>query len=156
MGNVTDLLRHTIATLAYRAGKAVRNAPPDFGHFTASPGTRTPVEILAHIGDLLDWAVSLADGAQQWHDSIPLPWDQEIARFFAALDKLDKRLTSGAYACKPERMFQGPIADAFTHVGQLSMLRRMVGSPVRPENYYQAEIVAGRVGPKQASPGKEF
>ncbi|MGI8745281.1 MAG: hypothetical protein ACR2NN_22455 [Bryobacteraceae bacterium] len=151
------MLRHTVATLAYRGGKAVRGAPAGFERFQAAPGTRMPVEILAHIGDLLDWAVSLADGAHQWHDSAPLPWDQEIARFFAGLDKLDQRLSSGtALGNKVEEIFQGPIADAFTHVGQISMLRRLAGAPVRAENYFRAEIVAGRVGPEQAKPGKEF
>jgi hypothetical protein len=152
-----DLLRHTLATLAYRAGKAVRGAPPDFASFQASPGTRTPAQILAHMGDLLDWAAVLADGKHRWHDSAPLPWDDEVARFFCALQALDDRLASPAPLGYPAgKIFQGPIADAFTHTGQISMLRRIAGVPVRGENYFKAEIAAGRVGAEQAAPRREF
>ncbi|MGC2323608.1 MAG: hypothetical protein WA463_13355, partial [Terriglobales bacterium] len=83
-----QLLRHSLATLAYRGGKAVRGAPPSFADFSAAGGVRTPGQILAHISDVLDWAFSLAEGQQRWQDSAPLPWDKEIERFFAALDKL--------------------------------------------------------------------
>jgi hypothetical protein len=142
------LLRHTIASLAHRGGKAVRNAPPGFAEFHAVEGTRTPAEILAHIGDLLDWGLSLAKGKEQWHDSPPLRWDQEVSRFFKALAALDQYLSSGDGLLTPaEKLFQGPIADAFTHVGQIAMLRRMSGSPVRGENYLQADIIAASVGP---------
>lgn len=151
------LLRHTVATLAYRGGKTLRGAPAGFRDFRAAPGTRTPGEILAHIGDLLDWALGLADGKHEWHDSAPLAWEQEIARFHAALDAFDRRLASGAPPGFPvEKIFQGPIADALTHVGQIAMLRRMAGSPVRGENYFGADIVAGRVGPEQTPPKREF
>jgi hypothetical protein len=150
-------LRHALATLAYRGGKAVRGAPRGFVRFKASPTTRTPAEILAHIGDLLDWGLALADGRHVWHDSKPLTWEREVERFFAALRKLDRRLASRkAVVFSAERLFQGPIADALTHVGQIAMLRRMAGSPVRGENYFKAEIAAGRVGRKQRSPVREF
>ena len=42
-----------------------------------------------------------------------------------------------------------------THTGQIAMLRRMAGCPMRGENYYRAEIVAGRVGPDQAAPVRD-
>lgn len=151
------LLRHTVATLAYRGGKAVSNAPAGFDQFRASDKTRTPGQILAHIGDLLDWALSLARGAQKWRDSAPLPWDEEIARFFAALQVLDSYLESDSQlGTTAEGLFQGPVADALTHVGQIAMLRRMAGAPIKGENYYKAEIVAGRVGPDQSSKRVEF
>lgn len=150
-------LRHTVATLAYRGGKAVRHAPAEFAAFKAGPTTRTPAEILAHVGDLLDWALGMADGRQDWHDSTPLPWEQEVDRFFAGLKKLDDRLASGAaLGFPPEKVFQGPIADALTHVGQIAMLRRMAGHPMRGESYFQADIAKGRVGPEQSEPRKEF
>jgi hypothetical protein len=152
-----SLLRHTVATLAYRGGKAVRHAPGEFAAFKAGPTTRTPVEILAHVGDLLDWALGLADGRYEWHDSTPLPWEQEVDRFFGGLKKLDDRLASGAaLGFPPEKVFQGPIADALTHVGQIAMLRRMAGHPMRGENYFQADIMKGRVGLEQSAPRKEF
>jgi hypothetical protein len=151
------MLRHTLATLSYRGGKAVRDAPAGFAEYRPAPSARTPVEILSHIGDLLDWAVGLADGRHVWRDATPLPWTQEIDRFFAALTALDGRLA----APKPlgfdaGKLFQGPIADALTHVGQINLLRRMAGAPVRGENYFKADIMAGRVGPEQAPPRREF
>ena len=152
-----SLLRHTVATLAYRGGKAVRHAPAEFAAFKAGPTTRTPAEILAHVGDLLDWGLGMADGRYEWHDSTPLPWQREVDRFFGGLKKLDDRLASGAaLGFPPEKVFQGPIADALTHVGQIAMLRRMAGCPMRGENYFQADIAAGRVGDEQSAPRKEF
>jgi len=150
-------LRHAVATLAYRAGKAVRGAPATFADFTVADGSRTPVRIVAHMGDLLDWALYLARGEQSWHDSMPLPWDLEVARLFAALAAFDAYLASEeSLGWSAERLFQGPIADALTHTGQLTMLRRLAGAPVRGENYARATITAGTVGISQAAPGYEF
>jgi hypothetical protein len=152
-----ELLRHALATVAYRGGKAVRQAPPGFADFQAGEGVRTPGQILAHIGDLFDWALSIAKGQQKWHDSKPLPWEQEVARFFAALKKFDNFLASGEPLHAPhEKLFQGPIADALTHVGQIGVLRRLARAPVKGESYYVAEIETGRVGAEQAKPKREF
>jgi len=151
------LLRHTVATLAYRAGKAVRGAPPEYAAFCAAPGVRTPAQILAHMGDLFDWALSIARGAEKWHNSSPLTWDAEVARFFAALGAFDGYLASGqTLHTSAERLFQGPIADALQHTGQLTILRRAGGAPIRAENYSRAEIVSGRVGSEQTPPRREF
>jgi hypothetical protein len=151
------LLRHMLATLAYRAGKALRGSPPGFGEMRVEDSLRSPGEILAHMGDLLDWGLSLAGGEKKWHAAAPLPWEQEVARFFAALAAFDGWLASGAPCAVPaEKLFQGPIADSFQHVGQIAMLRRMAGKPVRGENYFRADIAAGRVGAEQAPPGLEF
>lgn len=151
------LLRHTVATVAYRGGKTLRNAPATFGEFCGGEGLRTPAQILAHIGDLLDWALSIAQGQQRWQDSKPLPWKQEVERFFTALRKLDDFLASDEpLQASAEKMFQGPIADVLTHVGQIAILRRMAGAPLKGENYYAAEIEIGRVGAEQAKPKREF
>ena len=152
-----QVLRHTIATLAYRGGKAVRGAPAGFAEFRASETARTPGQILAHVGDLLDWALSVAEGSERWYNSAPLPWEQEIERFFSALEKFDRYLSSGGpLHVSPEKLFQGPVADALTHVGQINLLRRLAGIPVRGENYFVAEITTGRVGADQAAPKHEF
>ena len=157
MTSSRELLRHTLATLAYRGGKALRGAPDGFATFDAGEKTRTPGQILAHLGDLLDWALAIAKGKQEWHDSPPVPWDQGAQRFFAALAALDAYLASNEPLQAPaEKLFQGPIADSLTHVGQIAMLRRLAGAPVKGENYYRAEIVAGRVGAEQAAPKREF
>jgi len=152
-----ELLRHALATLAYRAGKAIRNAPDGFATFQACEGVRTPGQILAHIGDLMDWGLSIAIGKQQWHNSEPQPWKKEAERFFAALKKFDDFFASSEpLHASPEKLLQGPIADALTHVGQIAILRRMAGEPVKGESYYAAEITMGRVGAEQAKPKSEF
>jgi hypothetical protein len=151
------LLRHTLATLAYRAGKTLRDAPESFATFSTGEKGRTPAHILAHMGDLFDWARSIAQGKQAWRDSEPLPWAEEVKRFFKTLEAFDSYLASGApLAASPEKLFQGPVADALTHTGQIAILRRMAGCPMRGENYYRAAIVAGRVGEDQAAPVREF
>jgi hypothetical protein len=152
-----ELLRHTLATLAYRGGKAISNAPHHFAAFRAYESTRTPAEILAHISDLLDWALRAVQGEQIYKRSSPLPWEAESTRFFAALKALDSCLASNSLlGCPAEKLFQGPIADALTHVGQLTLLRRMAGARIRGENYFAAEIEAGRVGADQSAKRMEF
>ena len=152
-----EMLRHTVATLAYRGAKAVRGAPDSFALFKASETTRAPAQILAHIGDLLDWARSIAKGPETWNNSEPLSWPQEVERFRAALGAFDDYLASNSeLAASCERLFQGPIADALTHVGQLTMLRRIAGEPIKGENYSRAKISAGRVGTDQETPKREF
>jgi hypothetical protein len=152
-----EMLRHTVATLAYRGAKAVRGAPDSFASFKASETTRTPAQILAHVGDLLDWGLSIAQGKETWHNSKPKPWNQEVKRFHAALRSLDRYLASdGQLSASCERIFQGPIADALTHVGQIAMLRRIAGEPIKGENYSRAKIEAGRVGADQEMPKHEF
>jgi hypothetical protein len=157
MDEKRELLRHTLATVAYRGGKTVRDAPAGFSGFRAGDTSRTAGEILAHVGDLFDWALALAEGKHVWHDSTPLAWDDEVERFFSALAAFDQYLAGNqALGFPAEKLFQGPIADALTHVGQIGMLRRLAGSPVRGENYFQADIAAGRVGASQAPPRREF
>jgi hypothetical protein len=151
------LLRHTVATVAYRGGKAVRGAPASFATFSPDGSPRTPAKILAHIGDLFDWALSQARGAEAWTDSTPLDWDHEVERFFASLQRFDEFLASDApLATTPERIFQGAIADALTHVGQLAMMRRLAGAKIKGENYARADIQIGRVGMNQTAPRREF
>ena len=156
-GPTRQLLRHTVATVAYRAGKALRGAPSHFDSFHIGDKTRTPAQILAHMGDLFDWALSIAHGQQSWHDSTPLPWAGEITRFYASIEKFDDYLASAEpLHGGPEGLFQGPVADALTHVGQIAMLRRLAGSPVLGENFFKADISDGRVGPEQSAPRREF
>ena len=157
MDNTREMLRHVLAALAYRAAKALRGAPEGFADYRAHETARTPKEIVAHLGDLLQWTATLAEGDQTWNASTPSPWPDEIARFHGALRRFDDYLASDQPVVAPiERLFQGPVADALTHVGQLVMLRRLAGCPMRSENYYQAKIAIGRVGLEQEPPKFEF
>jgi len=144
-------LRHLLATLAYRGGKCLRDAPEGFARFDACG--KTPVAILAHLGDLLGWSLTLAQGEGQWRNQDPLPWAEETARFYANLERLDQFLASEApLQAEWQRLLAGPLADALTHVGQLAMLRRLAGAPLAPENYFKAAVTTGRVGPDPAAP----
>ena len=152
-----EFFRHTVATVAYRGGKAIKDAPESFADFKASETSRTPLQILAHIGDLFDWSLTMAQGKTAWNDAKPLAWDAESKRFFAVIKAFDDFLASGEVIAKPpEKLFQGPIADALTHVGQINLLRRMFDAPVRGENYFKAEIEIGRVGENQSATRVEF
>jgi hypothetical protein len=152
-----SLLRHTLATLAYRAEKVLRDPPPGFAGHRVTPDVRSPLEIVGHLGDLIDWADQLAQGQWVWKAARLGEWQADVDRFFAALVRLDTRLASDVPLGYPAGViFQGPIADALTHVGQLAMLRRLAGSPVRPESYGRAQIRAGRVGQEQSEERREF
>jgi len=151
------MLRHTLATLAYRAEKVLRDPPRGFAELRVDPTARTPLELVGHLGDLLEWAQTLVRGDAKWKASSVGEWDNDLARFFGALARLDELLASdAALSGTPEQVFQGPIADAFTHVGQLALLRRCGGSPVKPESFARAEIATGRVGRDQSGNRKEF
>ncbi len=154
-----EMLRHAVATLAYRAAKTMRGAPASFADFRPGPTSKTPAQVVAHMGDLFDWAGALARGERRWNDSTPRPWPEECARFFAALRAFDDLLASDApIAYELTRLFQGPVADALTHTGQLALLRRLHGAPMKGESYNRADIAIGRVGPEQtpAEPRYEF
>jgi hypothetical protein len=152
-----DFLRHTLATLAYRAEKALREVPPEATAFRISPASRTPLEILSHMGDLMWWGERMARGDRAWASSPSGDWTSAHARFFDGLAAVDRALVEGEYdPVRMEHVFQGPIADALTHVGQIALLRGLAGTPVRPENYMRATIEVGRVGSDQATERTEF
>lgn len=152
-----EMLRHTVATLAYRGAKAIRNTPEGFGDYRASPTSRTPAQILAHLCDLMDWALTQAQDKQAWINTNPGSWEADTERFFKGLRALDDYLASDQpLGYEAGQIFQGGIADALTHVGQINFLRRMYGDPVRGENYFRADITTGRVEDDQAAPRREF
>jgi hypothetical protein len=152
-----ELLRHTVATVAYRGAKATRHAPADFADFRAAGDVRTPIQIVAHLGDLYDWALSLAKGKWDYAKSTPQSWERELERFHAALCAFDDYLASDApLGHSIERLFQGPVADSLTHVGQIAILRRLADSPIRGESYARSDIVAGRLGQEQTPSEFEF
>lgn len=155
MNGKRELLRHAVATLAYRGARALEDTPEGFAGFAGCG--RTPEQILAHMGDLFDWAVSMAEGEERWHNSAPLRWNEEKARFFTRLEAFDDVLASTeTLPVTEEKLLQGPLADALTHVGQLAMLRRLAGCPIRGENYFAAAIAAGQAGADQPAAVKPF
>jgi hypothetical protein len=147
------LLRHVVAALAYRATRTLENAPEQFAAFSAGAGVWTPKEILSHVSRILGIAHARLTGGQYAHDDRP-DWPAEVDRFYAALARLDQGLAGGVTSGDDLtlRMVQGPLLDAFTHVGQLATLRRLAGSPVAPDHYIKADVRIGRVGKDQPPP----
>jgi hypothetical protein len=152
-----ELLRHAVATLAYRAQKALDNPPDGFADFRVAPASRTPLEVVSHLGDLMRWAERMARGEYKWTAEPAADWTAACDGFYAGLAALDAALETSTFAeYAPEILFQGAIADALTHVGQLTLLRGAAGAPIRPESYARAEIQVGRVGTDQSARRKEF
>lgn len=154
-----EFLRHTLATLAYRASKTMRGAPESFASFKAGPDSRTPLEIVGHLADLMAWGRAMATGPGKWVTGPAESWKPTCARFFTEIKAFDDLLASNATLDYDlTRLFQGPVADALTHTGQLAMLRRLSGAPMKGESYNRAEIQLGNVGPDQtpANPKFEF
>jgi hypothetical protein len=152
-----DMFRHTLATLAYRAAKVLRTAPESFADYLPAEGSNTPLRILGHMGDLVDWAYTMISGTPKWKSSTPTDWQSESRRFFDSLKKFDDALSSGIpINFQLGRMFAGPVADALTHTGQLAMLRRLHGSPMKGENYSRADIQIGRIGLEQTPPDPRY
>ena len=157
MQTARDIVRHLTATLAYRASKVLRDPPARFGTLSVGPSARNPVQIVAHLGDLMTWAAGLARGEYVWKAEGGDDWNVEVNRFFERLGELDRELELRDLSPDAlHKLVQGPLADALTHVGQLALLRGISGAAVRPESYARAEIVSGRVGLSQAEPVREF
>lgn len=147
------ILRHLVATIAYRAGKTVRDTSREFGDYRQTPDSPSSADILAHMGDLMEWLLRLMRGEWTWTTAMPLPWEGEIERFFRTLKAVDDELASGApIRWDPAKLIQGGLADALTHTGQLAMLRRLSGHKMKRESYAQADVVVGRVGLDQTAP----
>jgi len=156
MNDRRTLLRHFLAALAYRTQKALRGAPADFGSFQAGQDVRTPAELVRHMTSVLGYARTLFVGGRYWPDALP-SLEEEVERFHLMVQDLARHLERGTPLLEgmtEARLLQGPFSDAMTHAGQLSMLRRLAGSPVAPEDFVFAEITPERLGQDQAEPAR--
>jgi hypothetical protein len=153
MDQTRAMLRHFLAALAYRTQKALRGAPPAFGEFHAGQDVRTPADLVRHMTSVLGYARTFFVGGRYRPEPLPT-LTAEIERFHEMLADLAAHLEQGTELrdIGPEQLLQGPFADAMTHAGQLTMLRRLAGVPVAPENFVVADITADRLGPDQPMP----
>lgn len=153
MDDKRQLLKHFLAALAYRTQKALRDAPASYATYRAAPGVRTPHELLFHMSSVLGYARTHFIGGA-YRPSAKPTLSEEVERFHGILEDLGLHLDKGTplRGTTPERLLQGPFADAMTHAGQLAMLRRLAGSPIPPENFIEAEITDANLGPTQAQP----
>lgn len=152
MSNKSEMLRHFLASIAYRATKAIKNAPDNYPTFNLGKGVKTPLRILHHITGVLTYAHSFFEHYETTHFEVK-SWSAEINELYKILSKLDVSIQEkNPNKVTEEQLLQGPFSDAMTHVGQLSMLRRMVDSPIPSENFIFADIRKGEVGPDQPDP----
>lgn len=154
-----EFLRHTLATLAYRAAKTLRDVPESFETYKLNEHSNTPQVIVNHLADLMAWTKTMINGEPKWTNGEVVDWKTDCARFFDNLKAVDDLLASDVtIAFDFTLMFQAPVADALTHVGQLAMLRRLSGNKMKSEVYLRADIQIGRVGPDQTpiDPRYEF
>lgn len=138
--NAEELLRLWLGAMKFRFTVAISGTVSDFASFDAGYGVRTPVEIVWHISQLLQNCCSMIAGSPDVRLEFK-GWYEEAARFYEVVEQLDQALLQFI----PEqsivdKLVQGPLADAASHIGQLMLLRRLAGSPVAYINYSQATM----------------
>jgi hypothetical protein len=152
-GGGRQAARALLASLLFRVRHAWHDAPPDFATFAAGEGVRTPAEVTEHLAGLMRFAAralpAASDGGPA-HDvpaaspsRAPTGSVPALADFEAACRALDAALAHGAPgdgSLAPEAMLRGPLADALTHAGQLTLLRRLAGAPVASVSYWRVPM----------------
>ena len=159
MDGKREMLRHFLASLAYRTQKALRAAPGGFSEFRVAPDVRSPRELVRHMTSVLGYARTFFIGGE-FRPSLLPTMEEELTRFHDVLESLSEHFASSDFSrMSPERFLQGPLSDAMSHAGQLSMLRRLFDAPVPPENFIMADIHADNVSehqPDPVSPDREW
>jgi hypothetical protein len=152
MSEKRELMRHFLASIAYHATKAIKNAPANYPELDVGRGVRTPKHILHHITGVLSYAHSFYEHYDTTYFE-HMPWEEEVRHFYETLSRLDGSFREkGPARVSEEQILQGPLSDTMAHVGQLLMLRRLADSPVPAENFLYADIRKGVVGPDQPEP----
>jgi hypothetical protein len=152
MSEKSDMIRHFLASIAYHATKAIKNAPDNYPELDIGKGVKNPRRILHHITGVLSYAHSFYEHYDTTYFDMK-SWDEEIEAFYDILFKLDKSFQEKSLnKATLEQLLQGPLSDTMAHVGQLLMLRRMAGSPIASENFLYADIQKGVLGPNQPEP----
>ena len=152
-----ELVRHLLASLVYRTTKIIHDAPADYPQASIGCGVRTPEKVLGHINSLIQlsnrfWTHEKPVSMEvRRNETGKKGWELEVKLFYKMVAEFDETLKIHTSPRKhtPEKILQGPLTDAFTHVGQLALLRRMAGSPIEGESYWMADVQVGRLGPDQ-------
>ena len=152
MSEKREMLRHFLASIAYHATKALKNAPTNYPELDIGKGVKTPRQILHHITGVLSYAHSFYEHYDTTYFEHKL-WDDEVKHFYETLARLDKSFQEKSpNKVSEEQILQGPLSDTMAQIGQLLMLRRLAGSPISAENFIYADIQKGVVGPDQSEP----
>ena len=108
---------------------------------------------MSHLCDLPEWGERMARGQLTWAPGLTADWAAARDCFYRGLAALDAAVSDTTAAPHAAVIVQGPVADALTRVGQLSLMRGILNAPVRPESYARAAIAVGRVGHDQTRRG---
>jgi hypothetical protein len=138
------ILRHMVATIAYRSSRSLRDSPAGFPDVRLPGESKSAAELLLHMSNVLAFAVATVTNTERIRHE-PLEWVREVDRFYALLGDLDSKL-AGTVEIEPGmdlKLVQGPLSDVLTHIGQLHAMRRAAGAPVAATNYIKAEIHIG-------------
>lgn len=142
-----DMLRRLLASAGLRFALIEEGAPAEFGHFDAGAGVMTPTAMVRHMVRVARFLDHMLGGP----DPVPCTaddWPAVCAEFYAALREADARLAGdGASDGELERILQGPASDLLHHIGQLSMMRRLAGAPVRAVSFPKVSLAAGVIPP---------
>ena len=142
--DTTRILRHMVATIAYRSSRSLRDGPPGFSDVRLPGESKSAAELLLHMTNVLAFALATVTNTDRIRHE-PLEWSGEVDRFYSQLGDLDSKL-AGTVEIEPEmdlRLVQGPLSDVLTHIGQLHAMRRASGAPIAATNYIKAEIHIG-------------
>jgi hypothetical protein len=152
-GIARHMLRHFLASLAYRTQKALRGAPEHFGDFRAAVNVRTPHELVWHMTGVIGYARTMLHGGTFAPPRL-LTFAAEVTRFHETLGALHADFAEPSLTARitDEQFLQGPLSDAMTHAGQLALLRRLAGSPVASEDFIFAAVRTDDVGERQPEP----
>ena len=146
-----ELLRHTLSTIAYRFQKSVSSANEDFGNFRAAEDSRTAVEIINHIFDIINKTkVFIKD--DRFDKSLPIQLDfkSEIDRFHNTLQELDFLLSETELEIDySKKLIQGPLSDVLSHIGQIALMSGLDGNKIKGENFSSAKIITGNTSSNQ-------
>jgi hypothetical protein len=148
-----DTTRRLIATLAFRTRHALKNAPTGFEDFEAGMDVRTPHQIIHHMNDCVSMTNDMLSGRKPERLEV-MSFMETVETFHEKMSALDKTLADVELPDDEKclRILQGPLCDAMTHVGQLMMIRRLMGASIPGATYYRSDIKNGQVGPNQPLP----
>ncbi len=135
-----QLILHLIATIKYRFDYAISNANVEYYQLNIGKGTRTPLEIIHHMRGLMYYSAKVITG-----DRTPMAditsWQEELRLFYESIAMVKDVLSQNTLL--PEdylKLTQGPLSDALTHIGQLSMMSRLNDNPIPKQNFVHAKI----------------
>lgn len=144
--------RALLASLDFRVRHAWRGAPDGFAVARPVEGARSAEELVRHLVDLLRFAATALEVPPGTADAPAPPPSEGGARaadprpldaFERACRDLDRALRDGVPAdgpLDPAAMLRGPLADALTHAGQLTLLRRLADAPVERVSYWRVPM----------------